>query len=154
MNEDDIQLIIDETLSQQYWEFNLGIKLQYEWAPENIKYSAPYFEMGKELWEALNYELYDLLCDSKSNQPKIWLSDLLTGDIRNLIIGIGTAITSEYNVTVGIAVPVTALILKTKVLNFCSTDRPKNPKKSVKQILEEKRKNFQKQPRANNSDEK
>ena len=99
--------------------------------------------MGNEIWRSLRYELYEILCDPKSKKPKEWLNDLITGDIRNLIVNICSFLTANYNVTLGIALPVAALIVKTGVLRFCKK-RPKiKPKRSVAQILLRKKENFQ-----------
>lgn len=130
-----------EKLTEDYFYFNLGVGLQYEYSPKNIHYSAPYLEMGKEIWNSLNSELYELLCDDNIHQPKEWVKDLISGDIRNLAVGIVAAITSKYNVSLAIAFPAAALIIKKGVLFYCSK-RPDNLKKSVSEILENEKKFF------------
>ena len=110
-----------EKLTNDYFILNLGIGLQYEYSPAGIKYSAPYVEMGEKLWFAFKYELYDLLCNVEEKKPKEWLADIVTGDIRNLATGLISVITAKYDVTIAIALPVAALVIKNGFLNYCST---------------------------------
>jgi hypothetical protein len=116
----------------------LGVGLQYEYSPSRIAYSAPYLEMGKKLWTAFKYELFDLLCNGEKNEPKEWLKDTVTGDIRNLATGIISVITAKYNVSIAIALPATALVIKNGLLNYCSTP-PEKPKETVSKILKSKK---------------
>lgn len=130
-----IEEITNEDLNANHWELRLGIALVYEYAPKGIKYSAAYAKLGKALWRALRYELYEMLCDPRQRKPKEWLNDLVTGDIRHLLMGITTAITSKYDVSLGIAVPCTALVAKIGVLKYCGTKPRAKPVKSVAEIL-------------------
>lgn len=123
-----------DNLPEDYFIFNLGVGLQYEYSPPGILYSAPYIEMGEKLWGAFRSELYNLLCNEKTKKPNEWLNDLVTGDIRNLAIGIISAITAKYDVSMGIAVPATALIIKNGLLKFCSTP-PIEIKETATEIL-------------------
>ena len=141
ITESDIEEIGNGNLTELYWELQLGIGLQYEYVSGDVKFHAPYPEMGKELWKAFKYELYELLCIRKSEVPREWLNDLVTGDIRNLVVGICSAITAKYEVTLGIALPLTALIIRKGILNYCSNPA-KKPKKSVTEILTEKKSQF------------
>lgn len=134
----DIEQILNKHLGLEYWEFQLGVGLQYENVQGNIKYSAPYPEMGKKLWKAFKFELYELLCDKKQGTPHEWLNELVSGEIRNLVVGISSAITARYEVTLGIAVPLAALVIKSNVLTYCK-NAPKKSKKSVAEILKGKK---------------
>ena len=140
ITENDFENLLNDKLSIEYWELQLGIGLQYEFVEGDIKFYADYPKMGKKLWKAFKYELYEILCDRKSKEPNEWLNDLLSGDIRNLIVGIFSAITAKYEVSIGIALPLVALVTKTGVLNFCS-NATKKPKSDVKEILKEKKPN-------------
>lgn len=139
ITENDILQISNDKLGILYWEFQLGVGLQYEYVEsDNIRFSAPYPEMGKELWKAFKCELYELLCVRDSETPKEWLNDLVTGDIRNLVLGIISAITAKYEVTMGIAVPLAALIIKTGILKYCA-EPPKKSRRTVSEILSDKK---------------
>ena len=138
ITDDDIAKIFNDNLRFEYWELELGIGLQYEYASDNIKYYAPYPEMGKKLWKAFKYELYEMLCAKKEKAPNKWLDELISGDIRNLIVGISSAVTAKYEVTLGIALPVAALVIKSNILIYCSNP-PKKPKRSVAEILNGKK---------------
>jgi len=132
-----IAQILNENLGTEYWEFQLGVGLQYENVEGNIKYYAPYPEMGKKLWKAFKFELYELLCDKKQGTPHEWLNELISGDVRNLVIEISSAITARYEVTLGIAVPLAALVIKSNILTYCS-NAPKKSKKTVTELLKGK----------------
>jgi hypothetical protein len=143
LKQEDIDQILNEKLPIEHWEFQLGVGLQYEYAPEGVRYSAPYPEMGKELWIVLKYELYGIVCKEETKEPNQWVAELISGDIRNLIIGITSAITAKYNVTLGIAIPAAALIIKTGIGKYCS-DPAIKPTKSVAEILSRKKNGFKK----------
>lgn len=139
ITEDDILQITNDKLGIEYWELQLGIGLQYEdLSSSDIRYYAPYPEMGKKLWKAFKSEIYELLCDRNQKAPQEWLNELISGDIRNLIVGITSAITAKYEVTFGIALPVAALVIKSNILTYCN-EVPKKSKRSVTQILKGKK---------------
>jgi hypothetical protein len=121
--------------SQKTLEFELGVGLQYEYAPPNIRFSAPYYQMGKDFWNAFRKELYKFICNPNELKPKEWVNDLVVGDIRNLAIGIVSALTARYNVSLGIAIPVSALILKSGILKYCREPQQAPPRSAVKKIL-------------------
>ncbi|MBI1768334.1 MAG: hypothetical protein HYR67_08160 [Bacteroidetes bacterium] len=135
ITQDHIDQILNEKLPLMHWELQLGIGVVYENAPLNVKYKKPYLEYGQNLWKAFEYDLFNIICNKDSNSPKEWITDLVTGDIRNAIIGVAAVITSKYDVSMGIAIPVTALIIKTGILKYCS-GTPKKPKKTVNEILD------------------
>jgi len=130
-----IDQILNERLPLKYWEFQLGIALKYEGAPPGVSFSAPYRDLGFLCWSALKYEVYDLLCEREARVPREWLNDLITGDIRNLIVAISSAITSNYNVSIGIGLPAAALIFKSGILTYCSKRPKRKPFKTVSELL-------------------
>jgi len=141
VTQEDIDQILNEKLPIGHWEFALGVGLQYEYAPEGVRFSAPYLEIGKELWVALKYELYEVICKAETKEPNEWMVELISGDIRNVIIGVSSAITAQYDVTLGIAIPAAALIIKTGLEKYCSEPVNK-PAKTVVEILMKKKKGF------------
>lgn len=132
-----------DKLTDDHFIFSLGVGLQYEYSPPGILFSAPYIEMGRKLWTAFKHELYDLLCNSETKEPKEWLNDTVTGDIRNLATGIISAITAKYDVSIAIALPAAALVIKNGLLNYCSTP-PKKVQESVEEILLKHKSGFKK----------
>ncbi len=118
--------------------FELGEALVYLNVPPGIEFSAPYNEIGQELWEALQFDLYHLICDGKEKEPNNWVKELIGGDIRNLITGILTALISTLSVPLAIAIPASALLIKKGVTTYCEKGRPKKPKNSIKKLLEKK----------------
>lgn len=119
--------------------FSLGVGLQYQYAPPGVSYCAPYYRMGKDLWRALEKEVYALICDRSTRAPKEWVQDLISGDIRNLAVGIVTAIASTYTIGLGIAVPAAALVMKKGVAAYCRKRPTKSTGVSAKDILRRKK---------------
>ena len=123
--------------------FSLGEGLQYEYAPPVVGFWVPYAEMGLELWQALSSEIYYLLCDPNNKRPKDWVQELISGDIRNLLTGVITAITSTYHVGLGIAIPAVALVIKKGLVNYCKRKPSKKIKRTVRFILNEKKRSME-----------
>lgn len=120
LTDKDIDKIINDNLLLKYWELELGIGYVYENAPEGVHYSAPYLELGEAFWMKIKASIHAFICEGR--EPKEWVNDLITGDIRNLIVGLVSAITSKYDVSMGIAIPIAALVVKTGVINFCKVE--------------------------------
>ena len=87
--------------------------------------------------------MYYLLCDSKNKRPKDWVQELISGDIRNLLTGIIAVIASTYNVSLGIAIPAAALVIKKGLVNYCKTKPRKKIKRTVRFILNEKKRSME-----------
>lgn len=108
--------------------------------PPGVRFSAPHESWGKRFWRSLEYEIHPLLCcDGK---PQEWVSECIAGDIRNLSVGIITALVSTLGLTLAIAVPASALVIKKGVVAFCAKTPRVAPKQSVKDLLEESREHW------------
>jgi hypothetical protein len=136
ISDDDIKRILNENLLYGYWELELGIKYAYEGAPEGVRWSKPYPKIGKMFWDRIKPEIHSFICSA--NQPREWVNDIITGDIRNLIIGLVSALTSKYDISIAIAIPIVALILKTGILNFCSSTIGIADKIDIKKVIDSK----------------
>ncbi|EHK0050054.1 hypothetical protein V9666_004635 [Vibrio parahaemolyticus] len=126
-------------LPDGYSIFQLGVGYQYEFAPKGVRFSAPYPELGAKMWEALKFEMQEVLC--VENSPKSWVQELTEGDLRDLVVGILTAITSRYDITLGIAVPAASLIIKNRIGKLCSLNLLQ-PDQSVNELLQEMKSKF------------
>lgn len=129
-----ITQVENQSLSIDYFEITLGIGIVYENVPRGIAFHAPYEQIGQEAWKIFRYELHSWLCNGAV--PSEVTNQLITGDIRNLAVGIVSAITARYNISLGIAVPLVGLVLKTGLLSFCQANPPK-PKKTVAELLKQ-----------------
>ena len=134
---------VDESLKQTGLPdgaivLNIGIALQYAFAQPDVKCWAPYLEMGKELWASADYELHSLLCDSAARAPKKWLEDVVSGDVRELTVSILTILVASLHVPPSIAVPIAALVVKKQLSAFCRR-KPRKPKRTMSQIIDERR---------------
>jgi hypothetical protein len=113
---------IDNVIKFQEFTFDdlyylLGEGVLFEYVPENTYFDAPKKKNGERLWKALDSELYEKICNG--NEPKEWVKDLISGDIRDLISGILTMICTTYSVSLGIAIPTAALLMKNGISNYC-----------------------------------
>ena len=101
-------------------EFDLGVGIVYENAPQGRHYKLDYGDLGKRAWIALRQELYAKLCDRRKKRPRAWLGEVLEGDVRNLALGVVSAVVSTYDVSLGVGVPAAALILKRGLNKYCA----------------------------------
>lgn len=83
-------------------------------------------------------EIYHFICYDK--KPREWVNELISGDIRNLAVGIISALTAKYDIAMGIAVPIAALIIKKQIIRFCGIDIPyeKGHESNIKELLGKK----------------
>lgn len=128
------QVLAQARFSEERLIFEAGVALQYAFAPPNVRYSAPYVEMGRELWIAAEYEIHSLLCDRNGRKAREWVVEVVSGDARDLVIAIMTALVASLNVPLSIAIPIAALAVKRELAAFCRL-RPKKPKRSLSEIV-------------------
>ncbi len=114
--------------------FDLGLALQYKYAPKGVRYKADYSRMGRELWTAIRYELYNIICNPKKKEPRLFVEELVSGDIRDLGTRIFTILVSQLSIPAAIAIPIVALVLKVGLQHYCSV-APIRPRRSYVAIL-------------------
>jgi hypothetical protein len=118
--------------------FAMGVSYVYHEAPRGKKYGADYPGIGRKIWSSLHYELHTLLC--ADGKPQGWVEEIVSGDIRNIAVGLVTVIATKLDVTLGVAIPAAALVVKHGLLDFCSTPSPAKPKLTTRELFEEKAK--------------
>jgi len=115
--------------------YDLGAGLVDEVTPEHVAFDMEYGKIGSELWQALRFELHRTLCDPKRREPKLWVRELIGGDIRNLLTGIACSVAATYSVGLGVAVPAAALVIKAGVQSFCSKHKPDGSVPPVEDVI-------------------
>lgn len=98
-----------------------------------------YYQLqGFTFWKKIEPEIYHFICYDK--KPREWMNELISGDIRNLAVGIISALTAKYDIAMGIAVPIAALIIKKQIIRFCGIDIPyeKGHESNIKELLGKK----------------
>jgi len=140
LDDEVLNLVKQINLSDAYFEFKLGEGLVYEYSPPRGMFSMPYEEIGKDAWKIFQNEIHHMLCED-SGSPKSWVNELISGDIRVLILAIVSSITSKFDISLGIAIPIVALIIKKNILTFCS-DKPSIANKTIEQLLQEMKDRF------------
>ena len=120
VDEQLIKQIKNPELSIEFWEIQLGVAVSEdaghtrsasEWKINGIKY-----------WNQFKSSIQELICDQENRKPNFWMEELMSGDIREVIIAIVTALTTQLSIALSMAIPLTALILKYGVNNFCSIE--------------------------------
>ncbi|MEA5111554.1 hypothetical protein SDC9_21803 [bioreactor metagenome] len=133
----EIDKILNINLTEEYWIFQLGVGYIYENSPSNARFFLPYNEYGFKFWNLINYEIHEFLCvDSK---PKEWVKELIEGDVRNLIVGILSAITAKYEIGLGIAIPIVALVIKKDLKDYCCLNFPRRKVIDIKDVVKNNR---------------
>jgi hypothetical protein len=133
---DEINCALADIKSPTYMiYYKLGGGLLHEYAPPEVRFCADYQQIGKSLWTALSYELYPIICNTRNHQPKAWVNELISGDIRDVLVGIIAAISSTFSVGLGIAIPAAALVIKKGLIKYCSINPKNSRQETVKSIL-------------------
>lgn len=138
-------MVLDEETINEYSKKSvddllddLSFTLFYESLPNDVL-PQPYYpnirKTGEDLLRAVQKELYDHFCNREEKRPKDWVVKILNGDYKEIIIAIVNTIASSYGLNTTIALPVSVLIAKNNLRNFCSTLPNNEPTKSVKEIL-------------------
>lgn len=99
--------------------YSLGVGYIYKDAPKGVSFSANYRACGISYWYEIQKVVYKLCCDDSTKRPKSWLNELLSGDARNLALGMVTMVKTELGVPLSIAIPAAALMLKPGINKFC-----------------------------------
>jgi hypothetical protein len=121
LKEEQFKTLLNENLDEHFWLYQLGVSSQ-----ENIKgidndFSFPFYDLGKTTWEKYKPILKEILCDINKNQPKEWVTEAISGDVRDFIAAVLTILMSTYNLTLSLSIPIIALLMKKKVIVLCST---------------------------------
>ena len=61
----------------------------------------------------------NILCDRINKVPKESLDEVLSGDIRNLIVYLVTVLITDLGLIVSVAIPIVSLLLKKGLKLFC-----------------------------------
>lgn len=136
-SEKDLENILNDKLPEEYWVFQLGVGYVYYNVPDGIKFSKPYPELGKLFWNKIEANIHSLICEG--GKPKSNIEELISGDIRNLAEAILSIVVTTYDVTLAIAIPITALVLRKGIHKFCLKNFEIEPNpKLLSEILENK----------------
>jgi hypothetical protein len=123
--------------------FAMGVSYVYHGETRAKKYKADYPGIGRRIWHSLHYELHTLLC--ADGKPAGWVEEVVSGEIRNIAVALVTVIATKLDVTLGVAVPAAALVMKHGLLDFCQTTPPPKPDSSTSEFFKEKAKRRQRE---------
>jgi hypothetical protein len=134
---EQLQKLLNQNLTEDYWIFELGVGYVYNNVSNNVRYSAPYPEYGKLLWSQIESNIQGLLC--KDGKPNSIIEEIINGDIRSLAEAILSIIIARYEMTLALAIPLTAIVIKKGILNFCDENKDEQlSSETIKEILKTK----------------
>lgn len=122
IKQDTIDLILSDKTNEAFWYFELGrisITAQDVDSSEN-QFMNSFFDKGQKLWESFQDNLKNAVCDVSTRQPKEIIKELSEGDLKDLVVNIIGIFVTSYDMTLAIAIPLTALVLKKGLYKFCS----------------------------------
>ena len=134
ITEYDINQVLNDKLPIDYWYFKLGVGYVYEFTPDGIQFRMPYEKIGPGFWAEIEATIHHFICCNGSPRP--WVEELISGEIRNTIVGFVSAITAKFDIGMGIAVPIAALILKRGIANYCVYQPQGNTNVDIKSFVE------------------
>jgi len=132
---DQIRPLLDATDEEIVDRLAIGLAEEVE---ATNPHSAEFLLFTNRFWQAAEYDLYKRLCDS-TRQPQPWIAEILNGDFSDLAAGIVGAIASQLSVGLGIAIPLTAILLKRTVAHYCAIGGPPVTRRTARQVLASRR---------------
>lgn len=91
----------------------------------------PLLPQAKQTVDLFSHYLYEIVCSPETQKPQEWALDATTGQVKDLVVSIITALTAQYSVPVSIAIPATIILLKKGLLNFCAAPPPSSSKPKI-----------------------
>lgn len=82
---------------------------------------AGQLEVARARFVTLQLRMYALLCDAATQKPKDMALDIATGQIKDVVAGIASALLAQYSIAVSIGLPVAVLAMKHGLFAFCAT---------------------------------
>jgi hypothetical protein len=120
LTEKQIQFILNDKFDENFWYYYLGMNVsKHNEQFKDNEFIIDFYDIGLEQWLKFKTTLADILCDRENKIPKDWVDELISGDIRNLLIAIASILVSTYSVELSLAIPIIALIVKHDIKLFC-----------------------------------
>lgn len=100
--------------------------MRYKYTPTQAQFyigvtqRLGYTRIGKKFWVAPRKKLYKLFCDRGSKAPKTWVKELMGSELRNVWIALLGKVTKTCDVSIAVAIPIVALLLKKGISAFCN----------------------------------
>ena len=80
-----------------------------------------FLDVARQKFATVRPRLYALLCDATTQKPKDMALDIATGQVKDVVAGVATALLAQYNVAMSVGIPVVVLALKHGLFAFCTT---------------------------------
>ncbi len=119
----------------------LGYALKCEYTARGVKFAVKggYLSGGINFWASIKKKLYRFFCSPVSRRPKAWVTEVVSGDIRNIVLVLVAAVVRKLNVGFLVAIYIVALIVKKGMGDFCRRPPIKKPIKLVPKKLHRKK---------------
>lgn len=121
LTQQQIDTILDSSFDDHFWLFQIGVFTSAGGKETGDHgFNFPFYDRGSAYWKAIGPKLYQLLCDKEQLCPNKWSEELLSGDLREMIVLIVSAIVAQFDLAISLAVALVALLLKQGVGRFCA----------------------------------
>jgi dCTP deaminase len=124
LNDQTIELITSEDFDENFWLFELGksAAAEHESLDVDNQFMSSFFDNGKKLWEFYKNKVQDALCDKQKNEPKEFVQEITSGNIKDIVVNVISLLTTTYSISLAIAIPLCSLALKKGIHNICKGD--------------------------------
>ncbi len=119
VSEEQIKIIQDESFDANFWLYQLGMSISDENLTTENRFSFDFYDSGKKYYESVLAKIRGILCDLENKTPKSNLDEILSGDIRNLIVYLITVLITDLGIVISVAIPIVSLLLKKGIKDLC-----------------------------------
>lgn len=120
LNNETIQLLMSDRCTEDFWLFQLGKSQVPISMDSDHQFMNSFFDNGQKLWAFYQEKLKDFLCDRALCEPKDFIKDITDGTSKEIITAIVTGLCSTYSISLSVAIPLCALVLKKGIGAFCN----------------------------------
>lgn len=120
LNNETIQLILSERTTEDFWLFQLGKSESSISIDGEHQFLNSFFDNGQRLWNFYQDKMKSALCDSSLHQPKEFVREITEGTVKEIVTSVVSVLCTTYSLSLAVAIPLCALILKKGINNFCA----------------------------------
>lgn len=119
INEDTLDLILSDMMNESFWYFELGRNSTSPSSTGEHQFMNSFFDQGKKIWDSYKSNIQEIFCDKSTGEPNQYIKELIEGNVKDLIVNIISLLTTTYSLTLAVAIPLAALILKKGFYSIC-----------------------------------
>lgn len=130
IDQQDLDKLIANLDNETEWYIQIGVEYlkrnngKLKFLPIGIETRTKdftFFEFyGRNVWDLIEPDVKKWLC--LDGYPREWVAEVINGEVRNFALAIIAPLSAKFNIGVGLAIPITAFILKKGIVNFCKIE--------------------------------